>query len=114
MCSSDLFPSHDTDPTNNINAKYPRLKLNEGDPQNTQSSTRWLYDASYLKLKNLSIGYTLPKNVTDKLSISRARVYFSAENLLTITSFPGLDPEMGANTNYPIMRQISLGTNITF
>lgn len=106
--------SDPSDPTNNINATYPRLKLNEGDPQNVQSSTRWLYDASYLKLKNLSVGYTLPKNLASKLSIDRIRVYFSAENLLTITSFPGLDPEMGANTNYPIMRQISLGTNITF
>jgi TonB-linked SusC/RagA family outer membrane protein len=100
--------------TDNINAKYPRLKLNETDGQNIQASTFYLYDASYIKLKNLSVGYTLPKNVAKKIFTERVRVYFSVENLFTITKFPGLDPEAGANTNYPTLRQVSLGANITF
>jgi TonB-linked SusC/RagA family outer membrane protein len=107
-------PNDPADPATNTTSGNPRLKFNESDGQNVQSSTRWLYDASYVKLKNLTVGYTLPKKITDKAQISRVRVYFSGENLLTITSFPGLDPEMGANTNYPIMRQIAFGTNITF
>lgn len=102
------------DPANNIHATYPRLKLDEGDSQNTEASTAWLYDASFLKLRNFTLGYTLPSNLAQKIHTQRVRVYFSAENLFTITSFPGLDPEMGANSNYPIMRQISFGTNISF
>ncbi|MFV0505591.1 MAG: SusC/RagA family TonB-linked outer membrane protein, partial [Bacteroidales bacterium] len=102
------------DPVNNIEATYPRLKLDEGDSQNTEVSTAWLYDASFIKLRNLTLGYTLPSHLVQKIHTQRIRVYFSAENLFTITSFPGLDPEMGANSNYPIMRQISFGTNISF
>lgn len=102
------------DPKNNITADYPRLKLNEADGQNTQASTRWLYDGSFIRLKNLTVGYTLPKNITDKINIQHVRLYFSAENLLTITSFPGLDPEIGGNTNYPLVKQIAFGVNVTF
>jgi len=102
------------DATNNLTAKYPRLKLNEADSQNTQPSTHWLYDGSFLRLKNLTVGYTLPQYVAKKIFTEKVRLYFSAENLLTFTSFPGLDPEMGGNTNYPVIRQIALGMNITF
>ena len=103
-----------TDPSTNITATYPRLKLNESDGQNTQSSTRWLYDGTFVRLKNLTFGYTLPKRIATKIFTDQVRLYFSAENLFTITSFPGLDPEMGGNTNYPVIRQIAFGTNITF
>ncbi len=117
MLANDHYYYNDSDPTdaaNNITAKSPRLKLNENDGQNTQASTRWLYDGSYLRLKNLTLGYTLPKVIAKKISTEQVRVYFSAENLFTITSFPGLDPEMGGNTNYPLIKQIAFGTNITF
>lgn len=103
-----------SDVANNITANYPRLKLNESDGQNTQSSTRWLYDGSFVRLKNLTLGYTLPKKIANRIFTDKVRLYFSAENLFTITSYPGLDPEMGGNTNYPVIRQIALGTNITF
>ncbi len=103
-----------SDPANNINGKYPRMKLNENDGQNVQTSTAWLYDGSFMKLRNLTVGYTLPQNWANKVFTQKVRFYFSGENLLTFTSFPGLDPEMGANTNYPIMRQVSFGANITF
>lgn len=88
--------------------------MNQNDSQNAQASTHWLYDGSYLRLRNLTFGYTLPKNVAARINTNRVRLYCSVENLLTITSFPGLDPEMGGNTNYPLYRQIAFGTNITF
>jgi hypothetical protein len=56
----------------------------------------------------------LPKQISKKVSAERIRFSFSAENLFTISSFPGLDPEMGGNTNYPLMKQLSFGTIITF
>lgn len=101
------------DPTNNLTGDYPRLRI-DGGGQNTQNSTRWLYDGSFVRLKNLTFGYTLPKHIAAKVYTENLRLYFSAENLFTITSFPGLDPEMGGYTNYPVFRQIAFGTNITF
>lgn len=106
--------ANSSDPANNTTADYPRLKLDENDSQNSQQSTRWLYNGSFLRLKNLTLGYKLPANMAKKIFTEQVRIYFSAENLLTITSFPGLDPEMGGNTNYPVIRQIAFGTNITF
>lgn len=103
-----------SDPRNNINASYPRLKLSEADGQNTQASSRWLYDGSYLKLKNLTLGYSVPTNIAKRLHTEQIRMYLSGENLLTITSFPGLDPEMGGNSNYPTLKQAAFGINITF
>lgn len=100
------------DPRNNINGKYPRLKTS--DAQNNSASRFWLYNASFLKIKNLQLGYTIPKSITKKILIERARVFYSAENLLTITSYPGLDPEVGDGFSYPTMRQHSFGINITF
>lgn len=94
---------------------------------NARVSTRFLYDASYLRLKNLQIGYTIPK--TEKIGISKLRVYFAATNLFTITKYPGMDPEMTVSANstsegdrasgidwgtYPVARSFSFGVNITF
>jgi TonB-linked SusC/RagA family outer membrane protein len=117
MIADDHYYYNDAntaDPLNNVTATYPRLKLNESDSQNTQASTHWLYDGSFVRLKNLTLGYTLPRAIASKIFTDQVRLYFSAENLFTITSFPGLDPEMGGNTNYPVFRQIAFGTNITF
>jgi TonB-linked SusC/RagA family outer membrane protein len=103
-----------SDPANNLTARYPRLK-NTTDVQNANvASDFYLYNASYVKLKNLQIGYTLSKRLTDKLAMSRARLFLSGENLLTITSYPGLDPEIGSSIGYPTMRQYALGLNVTF
>ncbi|MBO9638711.1 MAG: TonB-dependent receptor [Siphonobacter aquaeclarae] len=107
---NDANPS---DPANNINGKFPRLKYN-GDSQNTASSNNWLYDASYVKLKNVQLGYSLPQSLLGKISVSRARVFVSGENLLMITAFPGLDPEIGGGVGYPTMKQYALGLNVTF
>lgn len=114
--ANDHYYYNDTNPNdaaNNINGKFPRLKYS-GDAQNNVSNTNWLYDASYLKLKNVQIGYSLPQALLGKLSVSRARVFVSGENLLMITAYPGLDPEIGAGVGYPTMKQYALGLNVTF
>jgi TonB-linked SusC/RagA family outer membrane protein len=100
------------DPKNNINGKNPRLKV--ADAQNAQASDWWLFDGNWMKLRNLQLGYNVPSNIVSRLAIQRARVYFSGENLFMLTSFPGLDPELGASITYPTMKQFALGLNITF
>lgn len=104
------------DPANNINGKFPRLK-NNADGQNnfvSGGSSFWLYNASYIKLKNLQIGYTIPQRIASKALITRSRIYVSAENLLMITKYPGLDPEIGASVSYPTMRQYAVGLTVSF
>ena len=78
-------------------------------------STRWLYDASYIRLKNIMIGYNLPKSMTGKLKLRSLKVYASAQNLITWTDFPGLDPEVsyrnsGNNANGNLMRGLDYGS----
>ena len=68
----------------------------------------------YLKLKNVQLGYTLPEKITRKFFVQQLRFFVSGENLLTITGFPGLDPEIGAEVGYPLMRQVTFGAQITF
>lgn len=100
------------DPANNIHGKYPRLK--NTDTQNNAAQDFWLYNASYLKLKNVQIGYNFPHKWIHKAYIQNLRLYVTGENLLTITSYPGLDPEIGSSISYPTMRQYALGLNVTF
>jgi hypothetical protein len=121
MVTDDHYYYNDANPndsTNNINGSYPRLKYdaNVNETQNSQPSTRWLFNGSFLRLKNLTLGYSIPKKIANKIFTEQIRLYISFENLFTITSFPGMDPEMGGNNywvNYPIMRQIAFGINVT-
>lgn len=108
------YATPEEDPNSNyLSAKYARLKTSGG---TFQSNSDFLYDATYVKLKNLQIGYTIPKKITQQVKISNLRVFFSGENLLTITSFPGVDPEIGGVGfgAYPLARMISGGINVTF
>ncbi|MDR3219708.1 MAG: TonB-dependent receptor [Dysgonamonadaceae bacterium] len=114
--SMDDYDNYDpaTDPAAFITAKHPRLYN-----ASTQmpSNTFYLYNTSYLKLKSLQIGYTLPKQWMTPAKINRLRLFVAGENLLTIAAkdFPGVDPELGSSINvYPIARLISGGVNITF
>ena len=66
-----------------------------------------------MRLKNVQLGYTLPKAISEKVKISTLRVYASLENYLTFTSYKGIDPEV-SGTQYPTMKQALLGLNITF
>jgi TonB-linked SusC/RagA family outer membrane protein len=101
------------DPNNNINAPHPRM-LYTNDGTHTASDF-YLYNASYFKLKFLQIGYTLPQSWTQKFYVNHLRLFVSGENLLTFTSYPGLDPEIGSGVNsYPIARVFTGGINITF
>lgn len=90
-----------------------------GDPNNNnRPSTRFLEDGSYLRLKNLSIGYTLPKSISHKIGLSKLRVYFAGNNLWTLTSYTGFDPEVGNDGidwgTYPITRTFSFGVDVNF
>lgn len=100
----------------------PRVTTFAGVGQNNSFSDRFVHDASYLRLKNLTFSYSFPENILDRLSISRARVYVTGTNLFTITDFPGLDPENSApdgtatgflNGNIPQVRMILLGFNVS-
>ncbi|MBE7172654.1 MAG: TonB-dependent receptor [Williamsia sp.] len=106
-------PANPSDPRTNITATYTRLKTT--DPVNRAiASNFWLYNATWIKLKNLQVGYSLPAVWARRALLQRARIYFSGENLLLITKFPGLDPEIGSGVSYPTMRQYAFGVNLTF
>lgn len=107
-------PENPSDPRTNINAEYGRLVMAEGGYQNTTGSTLYLYNANYLKLKNLTVGYTLPANVTKKVFAQSVRFYLSGENLFSIDKYPGQDPELGASPEYTSLRQFAFGANISF
>ena len=97
----------------NPNASYPRLAYLLS--HNTRFSTHWLEDASYLRLKNLQVGYTLPESLTSRARISRARIYFSADNLFTLTDyFYGYDPEVTVSSGgyYPQVKTYTFGINV--
>ena len=106
-------PKNPDDPRTNINSRNPRL-VNLTSSQSSATSSLHLCKGDYLKLKNLTLGYTLPESLTSKISISKIRVYATGENLFAITEFPGLDPEMRATAGYSTMRQYAVGLNITF
>ena len=109
-------------------AKLPRLTATtnpDGSLNYGFQSSRYLEDGSFLRLKNLSIGYTLPKKPLRTISIEKARVYLNITNVFTITKYSGPDPESNVGTTYsaiqgldfglaPQPRQFIIGTNITF
>ncbi len=93
-------------------ATYPRL-LNYTDGRNTRANDFWLQDKAYMRLKNVQLGYTLPSALTNTLKIATLRVYGSLENYLTFTGYKGFDPEV-KGTQYPTLKQVLFGVNITF
>jgi TonB-linked SusC/RagA family outer membrane protein len=77
-------------------------------------STYWLRDASYLRLRNLSVGYRLPQPVAARLNLSKARVYLNGENLFTRTPFEFGNPEETSTNSYPVFRTMMLGLDVSF
>ena len=75
-----------------------------------------MQDASYIKLRNLQLGYSLGKGVLNKIDVERVRLYVSADNLFVISSFKGFDPEapIGRGHFYPPLRSYLFGINVTF
>lgn len=106
-------PNNPDAPRNDQYRSNPRLMYGTSGVNNA-SNEFWEYDASFLKLRNVQIGYTLPQNISAKILMSKVRFYVSGENLLTITDYPGMDPEIGANVAYPLTKQFAFGVNITF
>ena len=103
--------------------KYPRLAV--GDATNWMVSDLYVCDGSYLRLKNITLGYTLPKALTRKLTIERLRFYVQAENLVTWTKYWGFDPEISSGPDgikslgidrgvYPQARTFTVGVNVSF
>jgi TonB-linked SusC/RagA family outer membrane protein len=97
----------------NRNGLWPRLG---GSGNNRQSTNYWLDNMSYLRVKNIQIGYTVNSKVLAKMGISNFRIVGSAENIGTLTSFRGLDPEKQGDDNnvYPINKSYSIAVNLSF
>lgn len=104
----------------NVNAKLPRLISPTGNlsDNNYQPSDFWLRNTSYLRLKNIQIGYTLPTDYLEKFKILKLRVFVNAQNLLTISDFKLGDPERNNTQSniiaYPIQKIFTGGLNLTF
>ncbi|MDR6197389.1 TonB-dependent receptor [Siphonobacter sp. SORGH_AS_0500] len=99
---------------------YPRIV--EGDPNKNflNPSNFYLEDGGYFRIKTLQLGYTIPKTVTTKIGMQRARIYVMSQNLLTLTNYSGYDPEIGGGVTsidrgiYPQARSFMLGLNLGF
>ena len=117
-------------PINNPTGTQPRVTLSDAN-NNSRFSDRYVEDGSFLRLKNLQIGYTIPAKYTQKSGIDKLRLYVSGQNLLTFTDYKGYDPEIGDLTqdaandvrslgigvdlgNYPQPRLFYFGVNVTF
>lgn len=119
----------------NPSSDFPRVSFRDNDyAKNTRFSDFWLQSGSYLRLKNLQIGYVIPIKISEQLHIQRCRFYFSANNLLTFTNYKGFDPEIGVNSTgysdvfsanrdlqlgidrgvYPQSMMLLFGINVTF
>lgn len=96
---------------------YPKFYMSDQNSKNTQTQTRYLQNAAYLRIKNLQLGYSLPSSAMRAIRLQRIRVYVSAENLATFTKLvKTLDPELsiGSGKIYPLQRTFSAGLNVTF
>ncbi len=100
-------------PENPYASTYPVLR-NNADGRNNIASDAFVHNAAYLRCKNIQLGYTVPQSITRKFFVEKLKVYCSIDNLFTITSFPGLDPEIAAGVGYPSIRQYSVGLNVSF
>ena len=103
----------------NTNASMPRVAESRKSPSEASNvmSDFWVINTSYLRLKTLQLGYTLPKSVLNAIGLSNVRVYYSAENLFTIDSMPlNVDPETVSSrlSSYPLVMTNSFGVNVTF
>jgi TonB-linked SusC/RagA family outer membrane protein len=105
--------------------RYTRPLANDDNTLNSVPSDVWVQNGSFVKLKNVTVGYTLPATLLSKVAISRLRVYVSSQNLFWITKYTGLDPEVGIqggnatlngvdNGTYPSSRTFTVGLNVTF
>lgn len=107
----------------NTDTDIPRL-VNDAAHWNVRESDRFLEDASYLRIKHLELGYSLPENLINKVKINGLRIYIGGDNLFTLTKYKGWDPGIGGGGDsyasgidrypYPVARRIMLGLQVTF
>jgi hypothetical protein len=108
----------------NTDTDLPRMTTQDGN-NNRRISDRYVEDASFLKIQTLTLGYTLPKNITEKIKAHRLRLYITGKNLYAFTKYSGYEPEHGPlnndplltgidNGNYPIPRSVIFGINLDF
>jgi TonB-linked SusC/RagA family outer membrane protein len=102
----------------NLDAKYPIIWPTSSGSNDIQTSSTWVFDASYLKLRNITFGYTLPDAVLNKIFLEKVRLYFSGQNLFTIDNLPdGIDPLAPNGTHgglYPVVRNLIIGIDVNF
>ncbi|MFN8241286.1 MAG: SusC/RagA family TonB-linked outer membrane protein [Bacteroidales bacterium] len=116
--STDLLYNSWT--TTNTSATVPKASNKSNFSTNTQSLSYYIEDGSYLRMKNIQIGYKIPQNLLNKVNIKSLRVYVQAVNLFTMTKYSGLDPELGGGDtnfgidqgNYPNVKQFIFGLNL--
>jgi len=118
--STDLLNNSWT-PTN-TGAKVPKASNKSNFSTNNEINSYYIEDGSFLRLKNLQLGYTIPESITNSVNIQSLRVYVQGVNLLTATKYSGLDPELGGwdtsfgidAGNYPLVKQFLFGINVSF
>ncbi len=100
----------------NPSTTMPRMYWGWNDSgKSSRTSSYYLQDASYLRVKNVVLGYTFPETLTDRIGLNKVRAYFSGDNLFTVTGYPGLDPERAGNgnfVNYPQNKIYSFGLQV--
>ena len=99
-----------------IPGKYPMVRLNTDETSAYDKSSYWLHNVTYLKLRNLEVGYTFPKTWLNRTGISNLRLFVSGTNLLTLSNLSVMDPECASDNglDYPPMRVINIGVNLKF
>ena len=109
----------------NTNTIMPRLSTESGQNQNNRVSDAYVEDGSYIRLQNISLSYTLPRKLIQKIYLSNAKIYCNIQNLFTITKYDGFDPEVGSHqgnallngvdySRYPSPRIYTVGVNLQF
>jgi hypothetical protein len=97
--------------------EYPRFTVTDPNQNWSKASDFFIKDASYFRLKNVTLGYTLPAKWTNKIFVKKLRVYVACENALTFTKYDGFDPEIADYVDrgiYPQSRTVQFGASITF
>jgi len=121
---------YDSWTTTNTNTSVPKASNKSNFSTNTQSTSYYIEDGSFLRMKNLQLGYTIPESVMSKIKVKSLRVYVQGVNLFTVTKYSGLDPEIGSDPdnqgssndrnfgvdygNYPLVKQFIFGLNLGF
>jgi hypothetical protein len=95
-----------------VPGKYPSVYRNNNRNFNVKNSSFWIYNGAFMRVKSLEIGYTLPRQFTQKAAIEKARIFFNGFNLLTFTKMSMSDPEQPER--YPLNRSYNFGVNVSF